>query len=174
MPGRALTLVNAGRVSAGEACFAKGFVWTHSAGGFEVVDPFSLTVRDLMSTDVVTVGRNDTLREAEAAMGERRIRHLPVLDENGRLCGIITQRDLFRGALLRALGYGSRAEEMMLDGTVVKEAMREAPITTAADAPLHTAAALMVEHQVGCLPVLDGRDLIGILSEGDFVRLAMR
>jgi CBS-domain-containing membrane protein len=70
-----------------------------------------LRVRDIMSRDVTTVRRNDQLGVADALFQTERIRHLPVLDEDGLVCAVVSQRDLFRGALLRALGYGSRAEE---------------------------------------------------------------
>lgn len=129
-------------------------------------------VGDVMSSDVHTLGRNDRLVIADDLMQQARIRHLPVLDEDGVLCGIVSQRDLFRGALLRALGYGSRAEQTLLQTLVVKEAMVEEPVTTTADTPLADAARLMMKHGIGCLPVVDGEKLVGILTEGDFVRLA--
>ena len=75
------------------------------------------------------------------------------------------------GALLRALGYRSRAEQHLLDTLMVKEAMVENPITATADLPLAEAARLMTRHQIGCLPVVDGERLVGILTESDFVRL---
>jgi len=130
-------------------------------------------VADLMSKKVITLGRNDTLKTAEALLKQRHIRHLPVLDADGELCGIVTQRDLFRGAVLRSLGYGSRAEDMMLSSLLVKDAMSEDPVTVAPSTPLADAARLMVERRIGALPVLDAGRLVGILTEGDFVRLAI-
>ena len=82
-----------------------------------------LQVRDIMQTDVRTLGRNDKLTTAEDVMKQGRIRHLPVLDDDGMLCGIVSQRDLFRGMLLRSLGYGTHLENKMLETHVVKEAM---------------------------------------------------
>ena len=131
-----------------------------------------LTVGDVMSRDVRTLARNDRLAIAEDLMQQERIRHLPVLDEDGLLCGMVSQRDLFRGALLRALGYGSRAEEHLLESLLVKEAMVENPVTTTMQTPLAEAARQMFDHKVGCLPVVEGEKLVGILTEGDFVRLA--
>jgi len=128
-------------------------------------------VGDVMSREVRTLTRNQQLAIADELMKQARIRHLPVLDEDGLLCGIVSQRDLFRGALLRALGYGSRAEQHLLDTMLGKEAMVEHPVTAAIDTPLADAARLMVEHGVGCLPVVDGERLVGILTEGDFVRM---
>lgn len=129
-------------------------------------------VREVMASEPFTLGRNDRLSVADDLMTQRRIRHIPVLDGDGLLAGVVTQRDLFRGALLRALGYGSRAEQKMLDSIVVKEAMTDEVVTTTPDTPLAEAAALMVERGVGCLPVLEGERLVGIVTEGTFTRLA--
>lgn len=129
-------------------------------------------VRDLMTTEPFTLGRNDVLEIADQLMKQKRIRHIPILDQNGRLAGIVTQRDMFRGALVRALGFGSRAEEQMLSTLVIKEVMTDAVHTTTADTPLGEAAELMLEKQIGCLPVLEGNELVGILTESDFLRLA--
>lgn len=128
-------------------------------------------VKDIMSREVRTVKRNDQLAIADRLIKEERIRHLPVLDEDREVCAVVSQRDLFRGALLRSLGYGSRAEESMLRQVVVKEAMSAEIHTTTPDAPVAEAARRMIEHQVGCLPVIDAGKLAGIVTETDFVRL---
>ena len=130
-----------------------------------------LQVRDVMSREVHTVKRNDQLAIADALMKQERVRHLPVLDEDGEVCAVVSQRDLFRGALLRALGYGSRAEDLMLKQVVVKEAMSSEILTTAPDTPVADAARLMIERKIGCLPVLEDGKLVGIVTETDFVRL---
>ena len=130
------------------------------------------TVRDLMTEEVFTLERNDELTIADDLMKQKRIRHIPVLDEEGRVAGILTQRDLFRGALVRALGFGSNAEEQMLHSLVVKEVMTTEPKTVAPDVLLAEAAQRMVDEQVGCLIVMENDEMIGILTEGDFVRLA--
>ena len=133
--------------------------------------PTRLQVRDVMSRDVHTVKRNDELAIADALMKQERVRHLPVLDEDGEVCAVVSQRDLFRGALLRALGYGSRAEDLMLKQVVVKEAMSAEIQTTAPDTLVADAAHLMIERKIGCLPVIENGSLVGIVTETDFVRL---
>jgi CBS domain-containing membrane protein len=130
-------------------------------------------VRDVMTKDLVTLGRNDTLRSADDVMRLGRIRHLPVVDEDGSLVGIVSQRDLFHGGLMRALGYGSFAQAKALDTMVVKEAMHTEVLTTTPETPLAEAAKLMLERKVGCLVVLDAGKLAGILTESDFVKLAL-
>lgn len=132
-----------------------------------------MLVSDLMTREVKTLGRNDSLRSADDIMRLGRFRHLPVVDEEGNLAGIVSQRDLFHGGLLRALGYGSYAREKALEGLVMKEAMKTEVVTTRADAPLASAAQLMLERKVGCLVVVDGLRIVGILTEADFVKLAL-
>jgi len=124
-----------------------------------------------MSREVHTVKRNDELAIADELMKQKRVRHLPVLDEDGEVCAVVSQRDLFRGALLRALGYGSRAEELMLKQVAVKEAMSAEIQTTAPDTPVADAARVMIERKIGCLPVIENGKLVGIVTETDFVRL---
>ena len=132
----------------------------------------ALRVGDVMSREPRTLGRNDRLQVADDLMRTVRCRHLPVLDERGRLAGIVSQRDLFQSALLRALGYGSRARHQMLSSVVVKEVMTEPVITTTPDTTLADAARVMSARKIGCLPVIEQSALVGILTEGDFVRIA--
>ena len=134
------------------------------------MDKSTVRVSDLMSTDAVTLQRNEKLALAEEAMKKTGIRHLPVIDESGKVCGILSQRDLFRGALLKALGYGGYLEDKMLDTIVVKEAMVNDVITTAPEATIQQAARTMIEHKIGCLPVVINGELQGILTEEDFMR----
>jgi CBS domain-containing protein len=133
-----------------------------------------LTVRDVMTPVVKTLGRNDRLSIADDIMRASRIRHLPVLDEDGQLCGVVSQRDLFRGALARALGFGETGQQKVLATLVVKEVMTTDVVTTTPDARLVEAAQLMLARKIGCLPVLDGGRLVGILTESDFVALAAK
>lgn len=129
-------------------------------------------VRDLMSREVQTLGRNDELSVADDLMTQRRIRHLPVLDEDGVLAGIVSQRDLFRGALAKALGYGASQQEKMLHMLVVKEVMATEVETISPDATAAEAARKMIEQKIGALPVVENGTLVGILTEGDFVARA--
>ncbi|HEX5100462.1 MAG TPA: CBS domain-containing protein [Polyangiaceae bacterium] len=133
--------------------------------------PSPKLVRDLMTVDVVTIGRNDKLQVADDVMRLGRIRHLPVVDDDGTLAGVVSQRDLFHSGLIKALGYGTRAQSNALDMVVVKEAMRTEVQTIAPDAPLAEAAQRMLKGKIGCLVVVDGGKLAGIITEADFVKL---
>ena len=133
-----------------------------------------LRVRDVMTQEVTTLKRNDQLSLANDIMQLGRVRHLPVLEDDGRLAGILSQRDLFRGALAHALGYGQHAQRKMLDSLVVKEVMNSDVITTGPDTPLAEAARVLLERKIGCLPVVEGGQLVGILTEADFVAIFAR
>lgn len=134
------------------------------------MDKLNITVSELMSIETVTLQRNDRLILADQVMKERAIRHMPVLDDKGKVCGILSQRDLFRGALLKNLGYGDHLEDKMMASMVVKEAMVSPVITTTPATDIQKAASTMVENKIGCLPVIKNGELQGILTEEDFVR----
>jgi CBS domain-containing protein len=132
-----------------------------------------LQVRDVMTKDVVTLERNERLSVADDVMRLGRIRHLPVVDEEGALAGIVSQRDLFHGGLLRALGYGTHAKQRALDLLVLKESMKTDVVTIGPEAPLAEAAKIMILRKIGCLVVTEGKTIVGILTETDFVKLAI-
>ena len=133
-------------------------------------------VRDLMTHEVTSVRRNDRLSHVDDVMRLGRIRHLPVVedDDGTKIVGLVSLRDVFRGSLARALGYGTRAQQKLLDMLLVKEVMTTELITTTPDTPLVEAARLMAHRKLGCLPVVEGGKLVGILTEGDFVNLAAK
>jgi acetoin utilization protein AcuB len=129
-----------------------------------------MKVRDIMTIEVATVGRNDALALADDLMKTKKIRHLPVVEE-GRLVGILTQRDLFQAAMSSAMGFGEKARKEFLKTVLVKEVMTEEVVTIAPDADAREAARRMLERKVGCLPVLDSGRLAGIVSESDLLRV---
>jgi len=136
--------------------------------------PKTLLVRDVMTKDVVTLERNEKLTVADDVMRLGRIRHLPIVDEDGALAGIVSQRDLFHSGLMRALGYGSHAKDRAMDLLVLKEAMKTEVVTITPAAPLAEAAKTMLERKIGCVVVVEGKKIVGILTESDFVKLALR
>jgi CBS domain-containing protein len=130
-----------------------------------------MKVRDWMTSEVASVRRNDKLSIADDVMRLGRVRHTPVLeDHSDDLVGIVSQRDLFRGALAGALGYGQHAQQKVMDMLVIKDIMTTDPATTTPDTPLADAARVMLERKIGCLPVLEDGRMVGILTESDFLR----
>jgi acetoin utilization protein AcuB len=121
-----------------------------------------LLVKDSMAREVVVLPPQATAGEALALCRERRIRHLPVL-EDGRLVGIVSDRDL-RSAT-PALGDPERAEA--LSRIVVSEIMAGDVTTARPEDPIEEAANAMREKKIGCLPVVEDDDLVGIISSYD-------
>jgi acetoin utilization protein AcuB len=124
-------------------------------------DPM-LQVRDSMSREIVTLSPDETAATALALCRERRIRHLPVLRE-GILVGIVSDRDLRSST--PALGDPARAaalQKVLVEGVMTTDVVSVHP-----DDPIEQAANSMRERRIGCLPVLDGDELVGIVTASD-------
>ena len=129
------------------------------------------TVRDIMTAEVTTLGRNDTLLLAKDIMNLGRIRHFPVVEDD-ELVGVVSQRDLYRASLGTVMQYGEKAQRAFLESVVVKEIMAD-PVSIGPDATVRDAARLMMEHKIGCLPVLEASRLVGIVTETDMLRVVV-
>lgn len=103
-----------------------------------------------------------------------RIRHLPVVGADGSVVGVVSQRDLFRAGISSGLGAGPREERRALGKIAVRDVMSSPAVTATPDEPLGDAIDRMLENRVGCLPVLDGTALVGILTETDALRACRR
>jgi CBS domain-containing protein len=128
------------------------------------------TVRDIMTTEVTTLGRNDSLQLVKDIMTLGRVRHFPVLDD-GKVVGVVSQRDLYKASLGSVMKYGEKAQRSFLEGIPVKEVMSDPAITIAPHAAVQEAARLMMEKKIGCLLVLEGAQLVGIVTETDMLKL---
>jgi CBS domain-containing membrane protein len=133
-----------------------------------------MEVRDLMSTDLVTLTEDETLAHAQRCMARGRIRHLPVT-RNGRLVGLLTHRDLL-AASFSIFAEVDRGEQRRIFGTVpVVEAMHRDVVTVRPDLSVREAARILLKNKYGCLPVVtESGELVGILTEADFLHLTVR
>ena len=129
----------------------------------------TLTVRDLMTENPATLDRNETLDLAETIMNLGRIRHMPVVEDD-KVVGVLSQRDLFRSALIVALGFGRKTTNRLIKTLRVKEVMSQNVITIAPDATVKEAARAMIEKKIGCLPVVESDKLVGLITETDILR----
>jgi acetoin utilization protein AcuB len=132
--------------------------------------PESLRVADCMTRGVTTIRADALARGAAAMMRSRRIRHLPVVDGQRGLVGIVTDRDL-RQVLFDPL-VQARAGRLAdaLKAVTVRDVMTWAVLTVRPETPLREAARLMHERKVGALPVVVRGRIVGILSEGDVLK----
>jgi acetoin utilization protein AcuB len=124
-----------------------------------------LQVKDSMTRDVVVLSPQTTAAEALAVCRERRIRHLPVLEE-GRLVGIVSDRDL-RSA---TPAFGDTDRAAALETIRVSDVMAREVTTARPDDPIEVAANCMREEKIGCLPVVEDDRLVGIITASDVMK----
>ena len=129
----------------------------------------AVTVSEIMMKGPVTLESDDVLDLADDIMELGRIRHLPIL-ERGRVVGILSQRDLFRSALVKAMGFKHREQKNLMRTLQVKEVMSRPVVTVSPGASVKEAARLMMEKKIGCLPVGEGGSLVGLVTETDILR----
>jgi CBS domain-containing protein len=129
------------------------------------------TVADVMQAEPMTLRADENLDMTEDLMSLGRVRHLPVLDGE-RLVGVVSLRDLLACSLTRALDFEARERRVFLKSVTVREAMSDRLITVPPKATRAEAAALMLRNRIGCLPVVDGEKLVGIVTETDLIRAA--
>ncbi len=125
------------------------------------------TVGQFMSKDLFTVQPDDLIDLAASVMDWRHIRHVPVEDEAGRLVGLVTHRGLLH-LLINRIG------DKDLSVITVREIMVPHPFTVSPSTATLEAIAIMREHGVGCLPVVDGDQLVGIVTSYDFLDASAR
>ncbi len=122
-----------------------------------------------MTPDPICVGPDTPVAEVWRTMSERRFRHMPVVDEDGRLIGMVSQRDLIVAAPSPAGPTGAEAEQL------VSKLMRTELDTVGVASCAAQAARHMLRSKRSCLPVVDAEHrIIGILTEADYLRLATR
>jgi CBS domain-containing protein len=135
-----------------------------------------MRVKDLMSRQVVTIEESDSCQEAAARMHGARVRHLPVVNREGLLAGVVTDRDLrhhlFSPRIYKELG--SISVDVLLKAVPVSEIMSAPVISVSPDDDLTDAAARMLEDKVGSLPVVDRGRVVGIITETDLLRQICR
>lgn len=132
-----------------------------------------MQVRQLMSTDAVTLDAGATLDLADDLMRQKRIRHLPVVDGE-RLVGLVSQRDLFRAGLSTVLQFHGHASKEWLRHIRVAEVMTREVTTVRPESSIEEAVGRLLDGRIGCLPVVAGEKLVGILSETDCLRYLRR
>ncbi len=130
-----------------------------------------LLVRDLMTADVIAVFPNDTLATLRELMVERDVRHMPAVNDDGDLVGLVSERDLLRHSLIQQADVPDFVEDTILERLEVRELMNTGVESADPDQDIREAAQIMLENKYGCLPVVEGQRLVGILTEADFVRL---
>lgn len=118
----------------------------------------SKTAREIMTGGAECVGENETVITAAEKMARLNVGALPICGEDNRLKGVLTDRDIVVKVLAQAKDPGATKAGELGEGE---------PVTIGADDSAEEALRTMSEHKVRRLPVIDGHELIGIVSQGD-------
>jgi acetoin utilization protein AcuB len=126
-------------------------------------------MREKINRNPITIGPESSFYEARALIHDKGIRHLPVVDKNGRLLGIVTDRDIREAAPSDATLLSVQELHYLLGKLKVSSIMtpKEKLITITPDNLIEEAVQLMHDHKIGCLPVVEGEKLYGIFTETD-------
>lgn len=144
-----------------------------------------LIASDIMTTEVVTVKKDTSLKELARILYERNISGVPVVDDNGALIGIICESDLIRQnkklhiptviALFDWVLYLERPKAMekeirRINAAKVEDLYTKDVITVDEKTPIEEIATLMTNKKIYSIPVMDGNRLVGIIGKGDFLK----
>lgn len=128
---------------------------------------------EIMNRDMVTVDKHASLRMARRILDQHRIRHLLVV-EGKRLVGIVTDRDLRQAAPSSKSPLTISERQEFMDELKVLEVMSRKLITASSTTTIREAAKVMVSEKIGCLPVVDGNQLVGIVTQADLLEMLVR
>ena len=129
-------------------------------------------VRDLMTSNVITFFAEQNLPIAEDIMRFKRIRHIPVIDDDRNLVGLVTHRDILKAQVSPILASGAAARAVN-SSIQVSEIMTTDVWTVSPDATALDAGRLLLDHAFSCLPVTEDGKLVGILTDRDYLKFAL-
>lgn len=127
-------------------------------------------VRTYMKPNPTTVTPDTSYPQAISIMRKQKIRRLPVL-ENNRLVGIVVEEDLLSNQPSPATTLSVHEIYSLLESLRIRQIMSRPVVTVEGDCPMEEAARLMVDRRIGCLPVMDGEKLVGIITETDIFKV---
>lgn len=130
-----------------------------------------MLVGERMTRNPVTILETASIDDGLHLMRERRVRRLPVLDGSGKMVGIVSDKDLLHAAPSPATSLSVYELHYLLAKLTIKQVMASPVITVTADTPIEAAAAVMADHKIGGLPVLDNGALAGIITETDIFKI---
>jgi acetoin utilization protein AcuB len=130
-----------------------------------------MLVKDRMTSDPLTITTDTSLKDALELIRSKPFRHLPVLDENDKLVGIVTEKSLVYAAPTPTTTLSVFEVDYILSRTKVGQIIQGPVITVGPDLPIEEAARVMVDHRIGCLPIVEDDKLLGIISDTDIFRV---
>jgi len=130
-------------------------------------------VREYMTTNPVTIAPDISVPAALRLMGDKQVRRLPVIDSHGKLVGIVSDKDLLHAAPSPATTLAIWEISDLLARLKVSTVMTRQVVTVSPGSTLEEAARIMADRKIGGLPVMDGKKLVGIITESDLFRVLL-
>lgn len=130
-----------------------------------------MLVGERMTKPAITIRPETVMPEALALMRKEHIRRLPVVDKNGKLVGIVSEADLMKASPSEATSLSIYEVTYLLSKLTIDRIMTRKVITVTEDTPLEEAARIMADHSIGGLPVMRGKDVVGIITETNLFRI---
>jgi len=130
-----------------------------------------MLVRDRMTPNPITATPDTSVKEALELLRNNPFRHLPVVDEEGRLVGITTEKSLVYASPASDISLSVFEVNYLLSRMRLEQVMTREVVTVSPDLPVEEAARVMIDHQIGCLPVVEEGRLVGIISDTDIFRV---
>ena len=130
-----------------------------------------MLVKDRMSSNPTTVTVETSLKDALELVRSNPFRHLPVLNEEGKLVGIVTEKSLVYASPTSSTTLSVFEVDYILSRTTVGQVIQGEVITVEPGLPIEEAARVMIDSRIGCLPVVEDGQLIGIISDTDIFRV---
>ena len=129
-----------------------------------------LNVADIMTREPYTLGPDDSLTDARNLMAQHHVRHVPVVSSEGIILGLVSHRDVLAASDSSVLSQGEAGKEAY----VALSSIMTSPVKTVDERDsLRGTAQRMQQERIGCLPVTRKGDLVGIISDSDFVAVAV-
>jgi acetoin utilization protein AcuB len=130
-----------------------------------------MLVKDWMIKEPIVVSPRTSVEQAMRTMREHWLRHLPVVAEDKTIVGVVTQTDLLQASPLPATSLSTWEINSLLAKMEVRDAMTRKVVVVSEECPLEEAALVMAERKIGCLPVVQGTRLVGIITETDLFNI---
>lgn len=133
------------------------------------------SVRSIMTDDILTLGIENTLSDARIMMVENNIRHIPIVNDKQVLMGLVSQRDVLSVEESTLFDSNETVNSRLERDQYVKidDFYRRDVVTINAHVSVHNAALTIQKYKIGCLPILSGDKLIGLVTDSDFVNVAI-
>lgn len=134
-----------------------------------------ILLKEIMTKPAVTVNVAERFSVVERRLREKKIRHIPVVDNDKHVVGLMSQRDLYRIAPPRKTSEGEAYDPEYLDGFILSHVMTKSIQTLCEHNTLKDAVYLMVDQKLGCIPIVDkGERISGIVTKGDVLKFLSR